>query len=101
VIFDPAVTGLGLPLFVTVKSQESFTLVMTVVLLLAAVGSDVVADTVEVAVIVAATTVGATFTTTTMSAEAPAARVGSVQVTFPVPPTAGVVQVHPAGARTD
>jgi hypothetical protein len=98
---EPAVTGLGLPLLVTVRSQAMFTLVVTVVLLLAALGSEVVADTVEVAVIVGATTVGATLTTTIMSADAPAARVGSVQVTFPVPPTAGVVQVHPAGARTD
>src|SRR6266567_4634928 len=100
-MFEPAVTELGLPLFVTVKSQAMFTLVITVVVLLAALGSEVVADTVEVAVIVGATTVGATFTTTIMSADAPAARVGSVQVTFPVLPTAGVVQVHPAGARTD
>ena len=65
------------------------------------VGSVVVADTDEVAVIVAATTLAGTFTTTTMSADAPDARLGSVQVTFPVPPTAGVVQVHPAGANTD
>ncbi len=45
-MFEPAVTGLGLPLFVTVKSQAMFTLVITVVVLLAALGSEVVADTV-------------------------------------------------------
>src|ERR1700730_7726573 len=100
-MFEPAVTGLGLPLLVTVRSHYGLTLVTTVVLLLAALGSDVVDDTVEVAVTVAATTVGATFTTTTMSAVAPAASDGSVQITFPVAPTAGVVQVHPTGASTD
>ena len=100
-MFKPAVTGLGLPLLVTVRLQSIFTLVTTEVLLFARVGSNVVADTVEAAVIVAATTVGATLTTTMMLAVAPAANVGLVQVTFPVPPTAGVVHVHPAGATTD
>ena len=100
-MFDPAVTGLGLPLLVTVRSQETLTLVVTVVLLLAKLGSDVVADTVEVAVIVPAAD-GATFTTTTILSDAAAARLAvSLQVTFPVPPTAGVVQVQPAGASTD
>ena len=100
-IFEPAVTGLGLPLLVTVKSQDCRTLVMTVVLLLERLGSEVVAETVDVAVIVDATTVGATLTTTTMSAEVPDARLGFVQVMGPVPPTAGAVQFHPAGAMTD
>jgi prephenate dehydrogenase len=71
------------------------------VLLLAEVGSVVVAVTEELAVIVPAATEGATFTTTIMPAEVPAASAGSVQFTVPVPPTAGVVQVQPAGARTD
>jgi hypothetical protein len=100
-MFEPAATGLGLPLLVTVRSQEMPTLVITVVLLLAKLGSDVVAETVEVAVIVGTTTAGATLTTTTMSAAAAAARVGFVQVTFPVPPTTGVVQVQPAGGKAD
>ena len=77
------------------------TLVVTIVLLLAKLGSDVVEETVEVAVMVGATTVGGTLTTTTMSATAPDAKVVSVQLTFPVLPTAGLVQVQPAGARTD
>jgi hypothetical protein len=67
-MFEPAATELGLPLLVTVRSQEMPTLVVTVVLLLAKLGSDVVAETVEVAVIVGTTTAGATLTTTTMSA---------------------------------
>jgi hypothetical protein len=77
-------------------------LVVTVVLLFALLGSEVVAETEEVAVIVPIATVEGTFSTTTMSAEVPAARFAvSLHVTVPVAPTAGVVQVHPAGASTD
>src|SRR3954447_21244209 len=98
----PAVTGLGVPLFVTDKSQITFTPVFTVELLLARLGSEVVAETEEVAVMVPIATVDGTFNTTTMSAEVPAPRLAvSLQVIVPVPPTAGVVHVHPAGASTD
>src|ERR1700751_3986328 len=98
----PAATGLGIPLLVTAKSQVTFSLVVTVVLLFALLGSEVVADTEEVAVIGPVVTVEGTFTTTTMSAEVPAGRLElSLQLTVPVAPTAGVVQVHPAGASTD
>ena len=41
-----------------------------------------------------------TLTVTLIFATEPAAWVGFVQVTAPVPPIAGVVHVHPAGART-
>ena len=95
---EPAVTGLGLPLFVTVRSQLALTFVTTVVVL---VFTEFVAFRVDVAVIVGATTLAATFTTTTMLALAPTARLGSVQLTVPVEPTAGAVHVHPAGATTD
>jgi hypothetical protein len=98
VMFAPTVTGLGVPLLVTVRSQAMITLVVTVVVL---VVTEFVADRVDVAVMVGATTLGATLTTTTILAVAPTARLGSVQVTFPVEPTAGEVQVHPAGAKTD
>jgi hypothetical protein len=97
-MFAPAATGLGVPLLVTIRSQTSLTLVTTIVVL---VFTEFDADSVEVAVIAAAVTVGATFTTTTISAASPTAKVGSVQTTFPVAPTAGVVQVQPAGASTD
>ena len=98
----PEATGLGVPLLVIAKSQATFTLVVTVVLLLALRGSAVVAETEEVAVIVPMATVEGTFNTTTMSAELEAARFAvSLHVTVPVAPTAGVVQVHPAGASTD
>ena len=95
-MLPPAATGLGTPLSVTVRSQASRTLVTTVVLLLAEMGSAVVAETEEFAVIVATETLGATFTTTMISAEVPEARFGSVQVTDVV-----TVQVHPAGAETE
>jgi len=42
-----------------------------------------------------------TFTTSVMTAEPPEARPAAVQLTAPVPPTAGAVQAHPAGALTD
>jgi hypothetical protein len=102
VIVLPAVTGFGVPLLVTDKSQTTVTAVLTVVLLLLASGSDVVADTEEVAVIVAAVTVDGTFNTTMISAEAAAERMEPLtQLIVPVPPTDGVVQLHPAGAETD
>ena len=100
-MFDPAATGLGAPLFVTVKSQATFTAVTTLVLLFEDRGSVVVAETEEAAVIEDATTVAGTFTTTMMLADVPDAMLGFVQVMVPVPPTAGVLQVHPAGAEID
>jgi hypothetical protein len=95
-MFAPAATGLGLPLLVTARSQTGLTVVTTVVLLLAELGSLVLEETDEVAVIEGTTTVEATFTTTMMSADADAAKVGSVQVTEVV-----VVQVQPTGAETE
>ena len=96
-ILPPAATGLGLPLLVTIRSQEVWTFVTTVVLLLADVGSVVTEEeTEEFAVIVATATVGARFTTTMMFADAPAATLGLVQVTEAV-----TVHVQPAGAETD
>jgi hypothetical protein len=101
VMLLPADTGLGVPLLVTVRSQATVTGVATVVLLFAAVGSLLVVVTVEFAVMVPAATVVGTFTTTMMSAAVVAARFGVVQFTFPLAPTAGWVQVQPAGADTD
>jgi hypothetical protein len=67
------------------------------VLLLLKVGSVVPEEeTEEFAVIVATATVGARFTTTMMSADAPAATLGLVQVTEAV-----TVHVQPAGAESD
>jgi len=98
---DPAVTGLGVPLLVTVRSQATIKFVVTLVLLLAEFGSEVVADTAEVAVIELAVTVDGTFSTTMMSVAVPEPMLGLVQLIVPVPLIAGVVQVQPAGAETD
>ena len=96
-ILAPAATGLGLPLFVTVRSHAVRTSVTTVVLLLASVGSVVTEEEMEeFAVIVGTATVGARFTTTVMFADAPAATLGLVQVTEAV-----TMHVQPAGADTD
>lgn len=95
------VTGLGAPVLVTARSQASATGVTMLVLLLAVLGSVVVEETVETAVIDAAVTVDARLTTTMMSADVPEAMLGFVQVTLPVAPTAGVVQVQPTGAETE
>lgn len=100
-ILPPAVTGLGLPLFVTAKSQTVVTGVLMVVLLLAELGSLVVEEIDELAVIDAAVTVDARFTTTIMSADEPDAKLGSVHVTLPVAPTAGVVHVQPEGVEIE
>src|SRR5271155_3961187 len=100
----PAVTGLGVPLFVTARSQATLTGVEAVMLVLfAGLGSLVVVVTFEVAVmgLAAAVTVAGTFTTMRMSASAATARLAAVQVTVPVAPTAGAVQIHPAGGETD
>ena len=96
-ILPPAWTGLGVPLFVTAKSQAVTTGVEVVVLLV----GEFVAETDEVAVIVVAGTVGATFTTTMIFADAFAAKLGSEQVTFPIAPTAGVVHDQPAGMEIE
>jgi hypothetical protein len=100
-MFAPAATGLGVPTLVTAKSQFAVTGVVMDVLLLAEVGSLVVEETEEAAVMEATATEGARFTITIMSAELPDGRLAAEQVTLPVPPTAGVVQVQPAGAETD
>lgn len=101
VILEPAVTGFGVPLLVTVRSQATFTGVTTLVLLFDDCGSEVVAETEDAAVIELAVTVAGTLTTTIMFADAPDARLGFVQVIVPVAPIAGVVHVHPAGAEID
>src|SRR5215470_14337465 len=98
----PAATGDGAPEFATTRSTAAATVVFVVVVLLEAPGSLVVDDTFDVAEITVPLAVDAfTFTVTLMLATEPGARLGFVQLIFPVPPTAGVVQVHPAGARTD
>lgn len=102
VMLFPASTGFGVPLLVTASSQVFCAETTVVVVLFAGFGSEVVEATDEVAVILPAAVEAGTSTTTTMSADVPDARLAeSVQVTVPVEPTGGVVQVHPLGARTE
>jgi hypothetical protein len=97
----PAATGLGLAVLVTDKSHAVVTGVVTVVLLFAELGSVVDEVTEEFAVMVVAARVEAVFTTMMILADAPEARLVSVQVMFPVAPTAGVVQDHPEGTEME
>jgi hypothetical protein len=85
---------------VTERSATAFTVVVAVCELLAALESLVVAETVAVLLIdAAAAAVGVT--TSVNTADAPLATLGFVQFTVPFAPTAGVVQVHPAGAASE
>jgi hypothetical protein len=63
--------------------------------------SEFAAETDEVAAMGLVVSLAATLTTTMMAADVLAAKLGSVQDMFPVDPTAGVVQVQPAGAETE
>src|SRR5579871_329138 len=100
-MLPPAATGLGLPLLVTERSHSGSTGVVTDVELLAEFGSTVVVVIDDAAVMEAAATVGARLTTMMMSVEAPEGTLGLVQLMLPVPPTAGVVQAHPAGIEIE
>ena len=81
---------------VTARSHSATTLVTTLVLLFARLGSLVEDETDDAAVMVEAVTDGARFTATMMSAEAPEASDGSEQFTDVV-----VTHVQPAGAETE
>src|SRR5258706_5824128 len=101
-MFAPAVTGDGAPELVALRLTFALTTTLTVVELLTALGSLVPDVTEDVAGIVVLSGVAVfTLTVTLIFATEPAARVGFIQVTAPVPPAAGVTHVHPAGARTD
>src|ERR1700722_1395607 len=103
-MFPPAATGLGVPLFVTARSQATLSGVDAVMfVLLPEIGSLVVVVTLADSAIglEAAVTLAGTFTTTMMSASDATARFAAVQLMLPVLPTAGAVQVQPAGANTD
>ena len=97
----PTATCAGLPLLVTARSQEMPTVVFTLAVLLSVLGSLVDDVTEAVSATVPAGILEATFTPIMISADAPDARVAIVQLTLPVAPTAGVVQVQPAGVDTE
>src|SRR5262245_41256123 len=77
-------------------------MVVAVAMLLAPLGSVVVAVTLDVLVMVEPlAALGLTLTTRVKTAVAPAASVGPTAVMPPVPPTPGVVAVKPAGLVND
>src|SRR6266850_5085528 len=81
---SPAVTGSGEPLLVTSRSAEEFTLVVSVAVLFAGIGSEVVLVTLATLVIVAPLGVaGLTVATTVKVALALAAKVALVAVSVP------------------
>src|SRR5437667_2882 len=93
-MLSPAKTGSGVSVLVTARSASVLTVVVAVPTSFAVFGSGVVLDPVAVLVIVDPPgVVAATATTISKVALAPAARVTMVQLTVPVPPTAGVMQV--------
>src|SRR5258706_356693 len=80
-------------------SAETFTVVLADPVLLPELGSGVVLDAVAVLLMVEPLgTLAPTWTTMVKLGVAPAATVGLVKVTMPVPPIAGAVVVQPAGA---
>ena len=93
----PAITGSGLSVTVTARSACALTVVVAVLELLAGVGSVVA----ELVVTVSLSTVpGATpapTLTTSVKTEDPGVRLAMVELTVPVPPTAGVVLDQPPG----
>lgn len=92
--FVPAVALAG-PLFVIARSAATPTVAVAVAALFAGRGSEVVVDTVAVFVIVVPFAAdGGIMTTSENVAELPLASVAALQVTVPVPPAAGVVQVN-------
>src|SRR5436305_1152654 len=75
---------------------------VAVAVLLRRLGSEVVEVTVAVLeIVVPSGVLGLTWTTMVNVAVAPLARDAVVQLTVPVEPTAGVVQVQPAGCVSD
>ena len=78
--------------FAKARSAEAVLVVVAVAVLLAGVGSVVeLATLAALVIVVPAGAAGSTLTTRVNVAEAPVASVGLVDVTSPVPPTAGVV----------
>src|SRR5438445_445134 len=85
-----------------IARSAAWTVVVAVAVLLRRLGSEVVEVTVAVLeIVVPSGVLGLTWTTMVNVAVAPLARDAVVQLTVPVEPTAGVVQVQPAGCVSD
>src|SRR6185436_19309044 len=97
----PANTGSGESVLVTAMSASAMTVVVAVPVLLAGVGSVVVAAATALLVITVALGVLAlTFRTTVNTAVSPAATEAFENTMFPVPPTAGELVLHPVPVVT-
>jgi hypothetical protein len=82
----------------TSPEPAATTVAVTLAVLFGEYGSRVLLETVGVAVMVVPAVVpGSTFNVNGMLTLAPEASVDPLQLIAPVPPTAGVMQVHPAG----
>src|SRR5437764_1377447 len=95
----PARTGSGVSTLDATRSAEALTVVLAEPVLLVGSGSGVELEAVaELLMVVPARTLALTWTMMVKLGAAPAATVGLVKVTVPVPPIAGAVVVQPAGA---
>src|SRR4051812_12897329 len=99
-MFCPAVTGSGASEIVAETSAIVATVVVVEAVLLPGVGS-VVADAAVTLALIVPVADGSSFTTTVKAAEPPETKVAREKVTVPVPPTAGVEALHPAGVTTE
>ena len=97
----PAVTGSGVSTLVTERSAEVATVVVAVALLLPELGSVVAAETVAVFEITVPAAVEASTWTVRVKTALPTANEALEQETVPPAPTAGLVQLQPAGAVQD
>src|SRR5438552_4103210 len=97
----PELTVAG-PVLVIARSAEAATVVLAEPVLLPELESGVVLVAVaELLMAVPAATLAPTWTTIVKLGVAPAATVGLVKVTVPVPPTAGALVAQPAGAEAE
>ena len=98
----PAVTGSGESVFVTERSADVLTDVLAEDVLLASFGSGVVEPTdARLLMELPLAVLALTFTTSVKTAGGSLTAYDFVAVTPPVPPTAGVVRDHPAGAAIE
>src|SRR5438034_867290 len=98
----PGRTGSGESVLVMARSASARTVVVAIALLLPVLESAVVELTVAVlAIVLPSGAAGLTWTMRVKVAVAPLANEAVVQFTVPVEPTAGVVQVQPAGVGID
>ena len=100
-MFPPAVAGSGESVFATERSAPVETVVLAVAELFPDTGSSAEVTAAVFAITDPPAVAAFTFTTSVKAALALAGKVAIEQLTEPVPPTAGVVQLQPAGELRD